>query len=176
MWFNLLKLDLSGLEQKIKEKPLGVEGKNIKIDGSDKCRKKLINFQNRILGMKDRNKKIFVDITPPSDLPEIIACQCVEKIDKFFNSMTSFSFPVEKEADEYHVFNDDYKLFIMHFSQNYQPSPYLNSPYNKHFRDNQTPVTVLLISIYNSDYWLRIILPKKEQLLMQAVKKHWEES
>ena len=166
MWFNILKLDLSNLKQNLK--PLDTDGKNIKIDDSDKCRKKLINFQNKLVGMRDNDKGIFVDTKNPINLPEHIACQCVEKIDEFFNSITSFSYPVREAVDVYELYGKyEFILNIRYFSQNKTRHP---------FSSTNSPATVLLIMIGPTEYFARIVLAKKEHSLMRTVKKHWEES
>ena len=94
MWFNLLKLDLASISTQIQG---DVEGRNINIDPEDKCRKKLINFQNRLYTFT-KTDGVYVDKSNLSNVPENIACEFVEKIDKMFNSITSFSIPV-KEID-----------------------------------------------------------------------------
>lgn len=177
MWFNLLKLDLSRLNLEEDLKPFDAEVSPIKVNNDGRCKQKLINFQNKLMGMNDRNPEVFLEKESPKNLPEHIACQCVEKLDEFFNSLTSFSFPVEKEVDDYYTLNDEYKLFIMYFSSNH-PGSFTTSAFSRsrHYNSDKAPVTVLLVSVFKGEYYLRLLLPEKEHLLMQAVKKHWEES
>tara|TARA_Y100000004_G_scaffold191931_1_gene251596 strand:- start:456 stop:953 length:498 start_codon:yes stop_codon:yes gene_type:complete len=165
MWFNLLKLDLSSIQIQGDTK-----GKNINIDAEDKCRKKLINFQKRIMRMSRRNKGVSADAVEMSYMPENIACEFVEKVDEMFNSITSFSYPIETEIDEHGDLSDGAEYVLMYFSDDSSVKPvgkivcviafgpaHISQPFGK-------------------GYFTRIIISSEDYLLMRAVKKHWEES
>ena len=56
MWFDIVKINLAELNTKLQG---DVEGKNINIEPDDKCRKKLINFQNKMLAL-EKGKKPYI--------------------------------------------------------------------------------------------------------------------
>ena len=168
MWFNLLKLDLSDLKQNLK--PLDAEGKNIKIDDSDKCRKKLINFQNKMLAMGRREKNItkmeHEQLAPK--IPEFIACKFVETIDEFFNN-TVFGQMEENYAN------------IEDMDEQYSYNNWYLSSLNWPIKLNEKPTMNIGISL--QDNWANPGLDKyyisfavKDAKLLGEVRKLWEES
>lgn len=160
MWFNLLKLDLSSINIPIQR---DTEGVNIKIDAEDKCRKKLINFQNKLYRFMQTDG-VYVDKTDLSNVPENIACEFVEKMDKVFNSMDdSFSIPIEPDIDEVGELSNGFKYDIMYFG-GHEPN----------IRSSGDVVFVATINAFKNNYFSRIILPAKHHLLMREVKQLWE--
>ena len=173
MWFSLLKLDLSSISTQIQG---DVEGRNINIDAEDKCRKKLINFQNKLYTFT-KTDGVYVDKIELSNVPENIACEFVEKIDKMFNSITSLSTPV-KEIDEQGKLSDSSEYTLMYFGG--------KATYERSLMGISDDI-VLVIALNTSDgdfgyttgstgYFSRIILPAKEHLIIEEVKKLWGSS
>lgn len=167
MWFNVLKLDLASI-------PIqgDTEGKNINIEGPKKCRQKLLNFEERLERMANRNKDVFFDgsfkKSRIQEIPEHIACKFVEIIDARFNSMASFSgHPVKREINESARLVDGWYFDLLYFS-NPQDIIFLVALHSQD-RENLTGGS-------KSYYFNRIIIPNKDYLLMNAVKKHWEAS
>lgn len=160
MWFNLLKLDLASISTQIQG---DVEGRNINIDPEDKCRKKLINFQNRLYTFT-KTDGVYVDKNNLSNVPENIACEFVEKIDKMFNSITSFSIPV-KEIDEHSELSDGSRYSLMHYGGG-KSDEYFSS------------IMIIALNAPKAGkpelYFSRIILPREHHLLMREVKQLWE--
>lgn len=98
MWFNVLKLDLASIQIQG-----DAEGRNINIDAEDKCRKKLINFQNKMLALEKREKGMS-GITHEElrkEVPESIACKYVETIDRYFDRVEVPKFVGAKDTDRY---------------------------------------------------------------------------
>jgi len=175
MWFNLLKLDLSSLSRQSQGQFQGdADGRNINIKVDDKCRKKLINFQKRLMRLSRRNKGVyFNDESTMSNMPEHIACELVEKVDEMFNSITSFSYPVEAEIDKGGELSNGVEYVLMYYS---------NDVLRRSSDDSAEYVGEIVLVIYcKTDpetpvggYFTRIIIESEDPSLMQAVKKHWE--
>jgi len=153
MWFNLLKLDLSSINI---QTPIDTEAGNINIEESDKCRKKLTNFQKRILRMGKRNKGTSADGIELSDMSEKIACELVEKIDKMFNSINYWG--LGPEIDERDKLSDGSEYVLV-----YSPS-------------GKKILLVIAFGSLGHGYFVRTVIPQQDYLLMSAVRRHWEES
>ena len=173
MWFNLLKLDLSSIQIQG-----DMQGSNINIDAEDKCRKKLINFQNKLYTFT-KTDGVYADKTNLSGVPENIACEFVEKMDKVFNSMdASFSIPVKPDIDERGELSDKFKYDIMYFGG--------HPPHRANYQSSDVGDVVFVAAINpinrnneyitKSNYFSRIVIPAKHHLLMREVKKLWEAS
>lgn len=91
MWFDIVKINLAELNTKLQG---DVEGKNINIEPDDKCRKKLINFQNKMLALGKREKAIYMMSHEKleKEVPESVACKFVEVLDKYFNNIKAAEF------------------------------------------------------------------------------------
>lgn len=165
MWFNVLKLNLDSIQIQG-----DVKGSNINIDAEDKCRKKLINFQNKLYRFMQTDG-VYADKTNLSGVPENIACEFVEKMDKVFNSMdASFSIPVKPIIDESGELSDKFKYDIMYFGGgNYRV---INAA-DVVFAAAINPINSSDYD-FKSHYFARIIIPAEHHLLMKEVKQLWE--
>lgn len=106
MWFNIIKVNLDNLSTQLQG---DTEGKNINIESDDKCKKKLINFQNKMLALEKREKGMF-GITHEElrkEVPESIACKYVETIDRYFDRVEEAKFV--KTNDRYKFVGPDYE-------------------------------------------------------------------
>lgn len=99
MWFNLLKLDLSGLKQNLK--PLDIEPQSIKVNNTERCKKKLINFLDKIKKINGMGKHRLQLIT------EQEACPIVEEIDKMFNTLSSPKLDKRGYPTLHHSYNEE---------------------------------------------------------------------
>lgn len=179
MWFNLLKLDLSSISTQVRPIQADVEGGNININAEDKCRKKLINFQNKLYTFT-KTDGVYVDKSDLSNMPENIACKFVEKMDKVFNSMdASFSIPVKPNIDERGELSSRFKYDIMYFGG--------HPPHRANYQSSDVGDVVFVAAVnpintnpkfydFNSHYFSRIMIPAEHHLLMREVKKLWEAS
>jgi hypothetical protein len=161
MWFNLLKLDLASVSTQIQG---DTEGQNINIDAEDKCRKKLINFQKKLTEMEKRNKgMVELSMSNKMEIPEFIACQFVEKIDEYFNTLEVPKFSngrfvgpeYEKQGK---IENYDYWTW-----------------YRIH-NASRNPVISLVFVLGNGEVQYSVAFMLMDSLLTYALKKHWEES
>lgn len=173
MWFDIVKINLSELNTKLQG---DVEGKNINIEPDDKCRKKLINFQNKL--HKFKTDEVYVDKVDLYNVPENIACKFVEKMDKVFNSMdASFSIPVKPDIDVRGELSDKFKYDIMYFGG--------HPPHRANYQSSDVGDVIFVAAInpinrsddfydFKSHYFARVIIPAKHHLLMRKVKQLWE--
>ena len=84
MWFNILKLDLSNLQSNLELKPFDKEVPSIKVNNTERCKKKLINFLDKIKKMEDSSGNHRLQL-----ITEEEACELVEGINKMFKTLKS---------------------------------------------------------------------------------------
>ena len=163
MWFNLLKLDLSSISTQIQG---DAEGKNINIDAEDKCRKKLINFQNKMLALGKRGKEIsqMTHEKLRKEVPESVACKFVEALDKYFNNIKAAEFSNGKfigpEYEDEGKIDENYEYIVWYHIHNTLINPVIS--------------TVFVLA--HPEYAYHMAFNLKDPSLTNELKKLWEAS
>ena len=92
MWFNILKLDLSNLQSNLELKPFDKEVSPIKVNNTERCKKKLINFLDKIKKIEiwdGHENKHGSGSHRLQLITEEEACELVEGINKMFKTLKS---------------------------------------------------------------------------------------